>query len=273
MCKKPYRKGNLSFGCGQCTHCRINRVRVWVGRMMLESSYHPASTFVTLTYNDEHLPNPPYVSKKAVQLFLYKLRAYAPDRKFRYYAVGEYGEKSWRPHYHLIIYGLYPTETALIEKCWPFGFVKLGTVENDSCSYVASYLIKRMTKKADPRLEGRPPEFSLMSLKPGIGHRIVDSIERNYDNDRGDAALKKTLAPPNTIRLGENGVYPLGAYLSSKVADRLGYTKADKKLLTSERSYILFQKQQGRTVTSIESERLSKLSQQNSKVRIKRRYL
>lgn len=127
---------------------------MWVARMMLEAQEHEISSFVTLTYDQEHEPKDRSVSKRHCQLFLKKLRKEIAPREIRYFAVGEYGGETWRPHYHLIIFGLYPTEEKTIEKCWPWGFITVGTAEPKSMAYTVGYVAKKMTQKHDPRLEG-----------------------------------------------------------------------------------------------------------------------
>jgi len=272
LCKKPYSKGNLQYGCGQCTHCRINRARLWVGRMLLESYEHPASAFITLTYNEEHLPNPPYLDKRHLQLFFKKLRTYNPDRQFRYFAVGEYGDKSWRPHFHLILYGCSPTEGSMIARCWKNGFVHMGTLEPSSCSYVASYVVKKMTNKKDARLQGRTPEFTLMSRNPAIGTGVVERIARQYESQTGLLAYEKTRWPSTQFRAGAQ-CYPLGTTLSQKLYTRLGLEKTDKILHTEERSRQIYDVEAGQTASELAARRKAKLDQQNAKVRMKRRTL
>lgn len=272
MCKKPFRKETREFGCGQCNHCRINRSRLWVGRMLLESMEHPYSAFITLTYNDEHLPNPPHLSKKAVQLFLKRLRGMLPDRNLRYYAVGEYGDKSWRPHYHLIIFGLSPTEETTVKKCWPFGFIQVGTAEPHSMSYTASYVIKKMTNPKDNRLEGRTPEFATMSLKPGLGAGVVERMLKQYKGPNGQAAFDKLGWIAEQFRQ-EGHLYPLGRYLKEKVLSGLGLEKEAKILHNQSVALDVYQKTQGRTASELFAERRAKLEQQNSKVRIRYRKL
>ena len=113
ICIKPLTlEGRGEVGCGQCRNCRINRRREWVGRMILEAKEHLFSSFVTLTYDDEHMPKDGSLCKKHLQQFIRRLRKALYPRKIRYYAVGEYGDKSWRPHYHLIVFGLSPDETS-----------------------------------------------------------------------------------------------------------------------------------------------------------------
>lgn len=271
LCKKPFRKANLSFGCGQCTHCRINRVRLWVGRMLLESYEHPVSAFLTLTYDQQNLPSPPQVSKREIQLFMKKLRAYS-GREYRYYAVGEYGDKTWRPHYHLIVYGLNPTENALVEKCWKKGFVYYGLVTDSSCSYVSSYVIKRMTKKTDPRLGGLNPEFALMSRRPALGSQIVERITSAYHSEKGLAAFEKQRRVQTEFR-ADGKVYSIGSYLTKKLHTNLGIEKADRALYTAQRSREIWEEQRTLTATEIDAKFKAKLAQQNAKIRQKRKIL
>lgn len=215
MCAKPIRVGaGFDVGCGQCMNCRINRVRQWVGRMLLEAVAHPFCSFVTLTYNDENLPKDRSVSKRDVQLFLKRLRKQLVGREIRYYAVGEYGDVNWRPHYHLIIYGLSATEKEVVEKCWRLGYISIGTGQGASMSYTGSYVLKKMTNPKDSRLEGRKPEFALMSQ--GIGKNFVRRVVETLGTDRGKAAFDSPLFNLNKIRT-EGKKYPLGRYLREKI--------------------------------------------------------
>lgn len=104
--------------CGQCIGCRLERSRQWANRCMLELEYHDSAYFVTLTYDDDHVPVAYYTDddtgeafpaqtlcRRDVQLFLKRLR-----KRFgsgiRYFGCGEYGPETLRPHYHLILFGL-----------------------------------------------------------------------------------------------------------------------------------------------------------------------
>lgn len=142
-----YIKEYVDIPCGQCIGCRLDYSREWANRCMLELSDHDEAWFVTLTYDDNHLPVSYYadpntglaypshtLDKRDVQLFFKRLRK-VTGQKLRYYMCGEYGPKNLRPHYHLIIFGLhlddlkpwsrspqgyqyYRSET--IEKAWSF---------------------------------------------------------------------------------------------------------------------------------------------------------
>lgn len=110
----------ISIPCGQCLGCRLDYSRDWATRCMLELEDHDAAWFVTLTYNDNHLPLSFYsdprsglafpaatLCKRDVQLFFKRLRKAYPNDNIRYYGCGEYGPENFRPHYHFIIYGLH----------------------------------------------------------------------------------------------------------------------------------------------------------------------
>ena len=195
--------------------------------MILESLDHPFSCFVTLTYNDESLPEDWCVHKRAVQLYLKRLRQELHPRTFRYYAVGEYGDQNWRPHYHLIIFGVSPTEEATLLKCWSLGFIKVGTCEPHSISYVCGYITKKMTNPKDSRLEGRLPEFALMSRKPGIGFGAVNVMYQAYQTIQGQAVLKEHGWIISKMKASAS-TYPLGTYLQKKLVNKLALTDQQK---------------------------------------------
>lgn len=258
LCKKPYRSGVMEYGCGQCMPCRVNRVRLWTGRMLLESYQHSASAFVTLTYNEENAPEDGCVKKEAFQKFMKRLRKAVQPRLLRYYAVGEYGEQSMRPHYHAIIFGLFPTEEEVVKKCWPYGFVKCGTAEARSMSYVGSYVVKRMTKRGDPRLGGRLAEWSLMSRRPGIGARALEKMVESYGTEAGKAKLISEGYPVGQFRVGGRK-YALGRYLHLRLAEKLGLDSEDRKVYNLNRMLEVYEEQVGTRSRDYEAARASRV--------------
>lgn len=183
----------VKLPCGGCIGCRVDRVSQWATRLVHESQLHEQKSFLTLTYDDEYLPSTNSLQKRDLQLFMKRLRK-EHGGKLRYYACGEYGENFGRPHYHLILFGcdfsdrkkhsgkdqsiLYTSET--LTRIWGKGFASIGTVTVDSCRYVASYIIPRVTGKAAEshyqRVDSETgeifsitPEFANMSRRPGIG--------------------------------------------------------------------------------------------------------
>lgn len=177
MCVKPFRGGGGEFGCGQCKPCRINRRRVWVSRILLESLQHAQALFVTLTYKPEKYPKDGSVDRRELQLFMKRLRKASEPMKIRYYGVGEYGEQSGRAHYHVLLFSAGLPYT-VIEKAWDKGLIHVGLVTESSAAYTVGYLIKGMTKEDDIRLNGRKPEFCVMSLRPGIGADVASHMGR-----------------------------------------------------------------------------------------------
>jgi len=134
------------------------------------------SCFVTLTYDDVHLPPNGTLVVSHCQNFFKRLRKNIHPRKVRYFLGAEYGDVGRRPHYHAILFGLTKEDTRTIERSWGLGFVHVGDVTHDSACYVARYTEKKLY--GDGRIDyvGRKviPEFGLMSSNPGIGAAYAD---------------------------------------------------------------------------------------------------
>jgi len=181
----------LELPCGQCVGCRIDKAGDWAKRCMHESKMHAASSFVTLTYRDEDLPRDRSVEVRAWQLFAKRLRKRCGA--FRFFACGEYGGKTLRPHYHALIFGLdflwdarwlrqgaMPLWTSMtLEEIWGLGMVSVGAVTPGTAGYVSRYCVKKLNGdlKAESLRRVAPdgavssvaPEFLTMSRRPGIG--------------------------------------------------------------------------------------------------------
>lgn len=228
LCKKPYMLGVLPCGCGQCLPCRINRRRLWTHRMMLESVKHVSSSFVTLTYSQEKLPSGSTLVPDDARNWLKRLRKALSPHQIRYYLVGEYGDESWRPHYHAAIFGLDPIlgggddgRKGVVAETWKAGHTYTGDLTPQSASYICGYVTKKLTSKKDPRLMGRYPEFARMSLKPGIGAPAMMDVASHF----GDHSLEYIAAEldvPSSLQVGKKK-QPLGRYLKSKLREALGY--------------------------------------------------
>lgn len=197
---------------------------------------HSDSCFLTLTYNDESLPTGATLNPKHLQDFLKRFRKAILPLKIRFFAVGEYGDESQRPHYHLAVFG-YPTcsygqtrsfklssgrpccqTCSLVQNCWGKGQIYLGLLEQKSAQYIAGYVTKKMTRYDDPRLNGRNPEFARMSLRPGIGadamHQLAsDILQLDLESTQPDV--------PSALRHGKK-LLPLGRYLRRKLRTLTG---------------------------------------------------
>lgn len=172
----------LDVPCGHCLACRISRTREWTVRLLHESEFWDDTSFVTLTYDDEHLPSNGSLVPRDLTLFFKKLRRDLGDKKIKYYACGEYGDTYGRPHYHAIIFGLSPKDKKLIEENWQKGFVKIGCVTYDSCRYVAGYVQKKLYGKASKEYEEKGIIAPFSRMSKGLGERYVDKYwNKLYD--------------------------------------------------------------------------------------------
>lgn len=210
------RKDFIIIPCGQCIGCRIDYSRQWADRCMLEAKEHDSNYFLTLTYDDDHLDSVKSgyterdtgeykeilsLNKRDLQLFHKSLRKAldAENRpKIRFFACGEYGEKTYRPHYHEICFGLVlddlkfykyndlklPLYTSeFLNKIWKKGYVIVGEATWESCAYVARYVTKKLKGVGSEIYKeyNITPPFTVMSRKPGIGREYYDSHPEMFD--------------------------------------------------------------------------------------------
>ena len=168
----------LQVPCGKCLACRIQKRKEWQTRMLHELSSHKDNSFVTLTYNDDSLPANLSLVKSDLQKYFKRLRKSIAPHRIKYFACGEYGETTFRPHYHCIIFGLglRPEHQQLIRDNWQKGHVHVGQAEPDSIGYVAGYIDKKYSGDlADEEYYqlGREPVFRISSN--GLGRDYCDS--------------------------------------------------------------------------------------------------
>lgn len=208
--------------CGQCIGCRIDYSRQWANRCMLELQSHDSAFFCTFTYDDDHVPRSFYpdpdtgeaipsltLSKRDFQLLMKRIRKRFPDDRIRFFACGEYGSQTFRPHYHAILFGLHLDDLRIyktvrlgdqlytyynsekLQSCWldsdgkPIGFVVVGEVTWESCAYTARYIMKKLKGKEADFYEKHNilPEFTLMSRRPGIARDYYEQNSNIFDSD------------------------------------------------------------------------------------------
>lgn len=229
LCTHPYvTPAGLEVRCNRCMPCRINKRREWTCRGILEASTVQESAFLTMTYSKETCPVDGSVSAPALKLFLRRLSwSIGP---FRYLAVGEYGERSLRPHYHAVIFGRNPT-LKQVRAAWSkdgqeLGHCFVGTVTRQSLAYCVGYTIKKLSKAEDPRLGGRAPEFMRCSLRPGIGARAIPFLATWYSSKAGCSWLTSRRDVCSVVRF-DGKIYPLGRYLVGKLREAVGIPSSD----------------------------------------------
>lgn len=222
LCKSPYvktptgvtrldavrfrdaRLAMTPFPCGKCLHCRINQARIWTSRLLIEQRLHNESSFLTLTYDDENLPDNGQLDKKHLQNFMKLLRKKVNPDRIRFFGVGEYGAKTFRPHYHLALFGI-GRENENFEKAWKKGFVYPGDLNVQSARYITGYITEKLNKE-EPDFE--VPEFMTCSRKPGIGAGFVKGVKNEF-------SAGKLI---NEVRI-DGKKMPVGRYLKTKLGE------------------------------------------------------
>lgn len=209
----------LKIACGQCRGCRLRRTRDWAIRAVHEGQMHDKNSFVTLTYDNEHLPHDQTLVVKHWQDFAKRLRKKMGP--FRFLHCGEYTDNH-RPHYHACIFGqnfqhdrvelgnqeghkLHVSPT--LQKLWPYGFHSIGELTFDSAAYVAAYCFKKLNGQTAKQKYTRTdtetgetwsvrPEYATMSRRPGLGSKWFDKYKGDlYPHDFAVAKGQKFRPP------------------------------------------------------------------------------
>lgn len=267
-------KEYIEIPCGRCTGCRLAYSRMWADRCMAEATLHQDSYFVTLTYDNDHLPYKidqetgeilnkglATLNKRHVQLFMKRLRKnYQYDNKIRFFLAGEYGAQSLRPHYHLILFGLqlddlkFYKKTPLgfnlynsefLDEVWQFqGHVVIADVTWETCAYTARYIMKKQTGKGSDIYERNNiiPEFTLMSRKPGIArdfyekHKLdfLQHGETNISTLKGGRKIPKLKYFDKFLDLE----YPIENRVNKDIIKKKMEVIKAKKLENTDKSYL-----------------------------------
>ena len=199
----------VSVPCGKCVGCSMDYSKQWATRCYLESLQYNDNYFVTLTYDDNHLPKGPLnngtLNPDDLKKFIKDVRNYWMNNfkhiGVRYFAAGEYGSTGYRPHYHILFFNL-PLQdlvdevpycdpvtgvtrlskkvvngevyqwSEILSSIWNKGQVVVGKVSYRSCAYTARYVVKK-ARGSDKEFMinklGILPEFVRMSTRPGLG--------------------------------------------------------------------------------------------------------
>lgn len=173
--------------CGKCIPCLSHKRQEWIFRLQQEHKHaKEGALFVTLTYDQKHMPTNYELDKKHVQNYLKRLRKVDGTNKIRYYLVGEYGSKSGRPHYHVLLFNAKEEHARAVwrdSKGNSIGIVHVGRVTAASIAYCTKYIIQ---PEISTHQKQKP--FALMSRAYGIGGKYLDDLivawhkedDRNY---------------------------------------------------------------------------------------------
>lgn len=171
--------------CGKCPNCLKRRASAWSFRLMQEDKVSKSSAFITLTYDSKYVPITRVgymeIRKRDLQLFFKRLRKAQWESgnvdKIKYYAVGEYGGKTMRPHYHIIFFNV---DIKFIQDAWQLGNVHYGSISEASVGYTLKYITKP-GKVPLHRNDDRIREFSLMSK--GLGKSYLTDAMVKWHKD------------------------------------------------------------------------------------------
>ena len=211
--------------CGKCVKCLARRRNHWSFRLFHQMKTSTSAAFITLTYNEENLPiSPngiPTLNKRDLQLFFKRLRKYEQAKgnrePIKYYAVGEYGSRYSRPHYHVIIFGVSRStllrSQTVMEGIWKAGVVDIAPCNIGTISYTTGYIMQGTWRPSSP-IDDRVPHFSNMSK--GLGQSYLTPNTISYHKQR----LETGLHHPNGFFISMPRYY----------ADKI-FTKAEKKLI------------------------------------------
>lgn len=224
-CKAPYYHPDLGIfcPCGKCLGCSINRRRKWTLRIYLESLCWYNVLFTTLTYSPEHYPENGNLVSRHLQLFLKRLRRRLSPARIRFFACGEYGTRSLRPHYHLILFGVSMQEQDIINDCWDYGFTYSKPADKKSMEYVAGYVTKKYKGYADDVKAGKVKEFLRCSLRPPIGVPAIPYLLEHAKVQLGGNDVLRVL------KIGDKD-YPLDRVLKNRMR-KFVFSEEDEQLI------------------------------------------
>lgn len=269
----------IEIPCGQCLECRLQRSRQWADRCVLEQQYHEQSLFLTLTYDDDHLPTNEVtvpetgeivtvgtLVKDDLSKFMKALRqeyAYKHDNQLRFFGCGEYGSETHRPHYHVIVFGLllddlkhhhrnfqgddfYTSDT--ISKVWKKGFHVISDCTWQACAYTARYIMKKhLGTDADYyEKHGLVPEFVNMSRRPGIARQYYDDHPEIFEKDFISVPTHqggKDIFPPKYFERLFESDFPDQAAVRKERKRELMEEKKEQILANTDLNYLDYLKQ------------------------------
>ena len=179
MCTNPQKiivnKEEVIIKCGKCDTCKREKAQEWAIKLINESKYHKKACFITLTFDNKILldknskavkygANASFVfninnSKEYFKKFIKRVRKKFSDKSIIFFHIGEYGEKTHRPHHHCILYGInFEEDRFEIEKSksgktqyfsktlaelWACGRCTVQDLNSNNTIYICQYTLKK----------------------------------------------------------------------------------------------------------------------------------
>lgn len=201
----------INIPCGKCIGCRMDYSKEWATRIMLEALRSKENYFITLTYDDFHVHKNEdgalTLFKPDLSAFMKRFRSrleyLTGETGVRFFGCGEYGEKTFRPHFHICVFNAPLSSTLrlegknklgqalfssdIVDDSWSFGHTAIGELSWNTAAYTARYTLKKAGGKDNHFYEklGVEPEFVNMSRRPGIGaYFFDDNYTKIYQDGR-----------------------------------------------------------------------------------------
>lgn len=182
MCTNPIKiivnNEEIKVKCGKCITCRREKAQDWAIKLINEAKYHKKASFITLTFDNKILldkNSKAYKygakvgfaydlekSKEYFKKFMKRLRKKFKDKNITFFHVGEYGEKTHRPHHHAIIFGenfekdrteMDKSKTGhtqyyseILTQLWAAGRCSVQDINSNNIIYIAQYSLKKFKK-------------------------------------------------------------------------------------------------------------------------------
>lgn len=171
-------KVRMEVPCSKCAACLAGKASQWAVRGYCESLSHEFSSFLTLTYDDDHLPSDGRLVKDHLVRFCRRAQLVYPRSSF--FSCGEYGDNFGRPHYHAVFFGadfgIHKSSrhgdmwvSPILSEMWRFGHASLAPASMATICYTVGYVAKKI---------GNPDVFQYMPrFRGGLGKAFVDQYE------------------------------------------------------------------------------------------------
>lgn len=199
------------------------------------------SYFLTLTYDDEHLPRtsdgvPTLQRSRFVN---WVKNTGLPKAGLRYYAVGEYGDLSQRPHYHMAVFPRFGSQVSELTRQWQGGFTSAFELNPQRALYLAQYTTKKLTVYPhECALGDKEPEFRTSSRGPALGAAFVSVLVQAYGTTSGRRIISERGDIERSVRFGQK-ILPIPRFILGKVRESLGIPRLHEERLAHDGYYKL----------------------------------
>lgn len=243
-CSSPIwlKNSSLLVPCGKCYCCRSHYRDTWTLRLLNHYKSVRKGIFLTLSYNDDNIPLDRSVSKVDLQLFFKRLRKHYPSRTISYFAASEYGDKKFRPHYHIIVFGIdCPTSNYLrirlsnfiSKSVWKKGYCFVGDVNEKTIKYTTKYILKDIAFNKDKdfyEFNNLAVPFTLKSTKLGLNYflsNISSFIDKAFSSN-----VNNSMPRYYRVKLIELGFLPDDFFLKKMRQSVIDFKEKAIKFIT-----------------------------------------